>query len=868
VHELFGIPLGTLVVVLGVALVAALGALGLLALRNPVLLRLGVRNVARRRGRTVLIVAGLMLGTAIIGAALTAGDTMSNTIRSSAIATLGNTDEVVARKGALQGALGELGGTTGLPFFDASAVASVDAALGRSGLADGIAPAISEQVAVQAPAQRTNEPRVTVFATDPARIGAFGKIDSASRGAVFLSDLHAGEVYLNEHAAGELGVAANDEITVFAAASPVNLRVRDVVRYDGAGTDGSALLVPLATAQQLLGRPGQINSVLVSNRGGTTSGVPLTDEVVRTLTPALAPLGLEAGPTKQDALKDADAAGSAFMAFFTTFGSFSISAGILLIFLIFVMLAAERRSELGIARAIGTRRSHLVEMFTFEGAAYDLAAAVVGALLGAALAYGMVLVMATALSAETTGRVDIHYAVSVRSLVVAYALGVLITLAVVAFSAWRVSVMTISTAIRNLPEPVHLHRRRRLALGLAGIALGLLLAVAGASSSQASPLMLGVSVVLISLVPILRLLGGRERIAFTVPGFLMLVLLMLPWGLWEDVFGPLSMDFTTWIGVGLMIVVGAVWTIMYNADLLIGLVMRVLGRVRALVPILRISMAYPLAGRFRTGVTLAMFTLVVFTLVTGSTASNSFNHAFASTELYGGGFDVRATTSLATPITDMRAALAAAPGIRRSDFEVSASQSMVPLEARQLGTGRPFEQYPVRGLDDAFLSNTTFELGAVARGYASARSVWRALERNPGLAVVDSFIVPRRDNFSFAPFPSEFELTGFYYDDGTFDPIPIQVRDSQTGRSARLTVVGVLADTAPLDMLGISTSQRTLGTAFPGRAQPTIHYFRLAPGVDRSRAAAQLESAFLASGMEADRASWPSASWSAWPRSA
>ena len=41
------------------------------------------------------------------------------------------------------------------------------------------------------------------------------------------------------------------------------------------------------------------------------------------------------------------------MSLFTTFGTFSIAAGILLIFLIFVMLAAERRGELGIARAVG-----------------------------------------------------------------------------------------------------------------------------------------------------------------------------------------------------------------------------------------------------------------------------------------------------------------------------------------------------------------------------------------------------------------------------------------------------------------------------------------------------------------------------------
>ena len=49
------------------------------------------------------------------------------------------------------------------------------------------------------------------------------------------------------------------------------------------------------------------------------------------------------------------------------------------------MLATERRGEMGTARAIGTQRRHLVQMFLFEGAAYDVLAAVVGAALGLVL---------------------------------------------------------------------------------------------------------------------------------------------------------------------------------------------------------------------------------------------------------------------------------------------------------------------------------------------------------------------------------------------------------------------------------------------------------------------------------------------------
>ena len=160
--------------------------------------------------------------------------------------------------------------------------------------------------------------------------------------------------------------------------------MRAIVRYEGGATADQGLLMPLAAAQRLLHRPGMIRSIFVANRGGSGA----TDRVTRLLAPTLAPLGLEARPSKRDALELADKQGAEFMSLFTTFGSFSIAAGILLIFLIFVMLAAERRGELGIARAIGTRRSHLVQLFLFEGLAYDLIAAAVGALLGLAVATG------------------------------------------------------------------------------------------------------------------------------------------------------------------------------------------------------------------------------------------------------------------------------------------------------------------------------------------------------------------------------------------------------------------------------------------------------------------------------------------------
>ena len=820
----------------------------MLALRNRVFFKLAARNVARRRGRTALIVIGLMLGTAIISSALNVGDTVSHTIRSSVTKSLGQTDERISVKATEAENVVEFGEATGVGYFDEAVFDRVERVVQDSSLVDGLAPAIIESVALQDRTTRQTEPRVTLFAADPRRLGGFGAIEEVGGGTLTLSQLSPGRVYLNADAADSLRARAGDDVVVYAAGRPARYQVEAVVRYDGTGGDAESVLMPLAEAQDLLGLQGRVKHILVSNAGGETSGEPLTDDVVRLLRPELSPLGLEADPVKQDGLEAADAQGRSFMSLFTTFGTFSIAAGILLIFLIFVMLAAERRAEMGIARAIGTQRGHLVETFLFEGALYDIAAAAVGAALGLVVALAMVSVLAEALG--STG-LDIEYSLSPSSVLVAYTLGVLLTLVVVTASAWRVSVLNIVSAIRNLPEQRSPRTRRARAVGpLLGVAVGIAMVVSGVTSKQGPTFLVGVSVVIASLVPLARGIGVGERVAFTTGGLALVFWWLLPFSVYDALVPGLSMNFSVWVMSGLMVVLGATWTIMYNADVLLAFVTRVFGRLRSVAPVLRTAVAYPMRSRLRTGMTLAMFTLVVFTLVVGTTTSSAFTAAVNDEETFGGGFDVRATTSPASPIDDMRAAISVQPSLRPSDFAVVASQSFLPVEARQANSTAKFEPYPVRGLDDDFLENTTFGLAAKARGYASADAVWKAIADNPGYAVVDSLVVPRRANWNFGVLPP-FRLSGFDLEDGTFDPIPVEMRDPQTGTAVTVTVIGVLKDTAPFAMAGISTSQMTVAP-FGERVRPTVFYFALAESVDASRAARKLESAFLENGMEAE----------------
>jgi putative ABC transport system permease protein len=824
--KLFGIPVGTLALVLTALLVVALAVVAAVAVRNRVFVKLGLRSAQRRRGRSALIVVGLMLGTVIIGAALATGDTMSQTIRSTALGALGPADEVVGAKG-ISSMFATGSGGTGMRYFPQSYAQRIARAGG-----DRVAfvyPAVVDSVAVVDLRSRQSEPQVTLYASTPAGLP--------------VGALRPGEVVLNPKAASKLDARAGDTLRVLAGNAATGVRVKEVRPYSGGAAAAGGLLISLPAAQQLFGKPGLVDSYLVGNRDGVAG----TSSVIAALKPTLDPLGLEADNSRQDFIKLADQQGAAFMSLFTTFGSFSIAAGVLLIFLIFVMLAAERRNELGVARAVGTRRSHLVWIFVFEGLAYDLVAAAIGVLAGLGVAYLMVLALSGLLESSD---ISIGFTVKPASVALTYSIGVLLTLLVVAYSARRVSRMNIVSAIRSLPDPeTRKAGKRRWIWPTAGVLIGLLFVWAGVQAKDAVALGVGVSAVVLSAVPLLSRARVPVRPLRTAAGLTLVCWFSLP--IPRLLLGQLKTNFSLFVFGGLMIVIGATWVIAYNSDLLLGGLNATLGRIRPLAPILRMAVAYPLRSIFRTGVTLAMFTLVVFTLVVGSTITGSMVNAFNDVGSFGGGFDIRADVSPSAPIANVHQALRRAHGLNRSEFRAIASMSTLPVKARQIGQGAKPEDFIAHGVDNAFLRNTTYGLSARAPGYESAAAVWRALRVHPGLAVIDSLSVPHKMNYSFGA-SQAFHLRGMYLEDRTFASVHVQVRDPQTGEARRLTVIGVLAQTAPQTMVGLYTAQSALASAFGSRVQPTTYLFGVRHGVDPVATAKHLEAAFLSNGMQAD----------------
>ncbi len=611
---------------------------------------------------------------------------------------------------------------------------------------------------------------------------------------------------------------------------------------------------------------------------------------------------------KRDTLDSAELAGSAFTTIFVASGLFGITAGLVLIFLIFVMLASERKSEMGMARAVGAQRGHLVEMFVFEGTAYDLAAAAVGVALGVAV--GLIIALTLGQAFAGVG-LTISPSVSLTSLVVSYSLGMLVTFATVLFSANKVSHLNIVSAIRDLPEPprpsTYLRDRllapfrlvadafralfrlrifralrscliglpvsllRLVWLGFASgpftLLLGLFLISIGIQSANGAAYGTGVSFVIIGgmltlrglLRPLFRRLArGRDwnpdnlldRITYTLLGLLLTAFWALPTKYLEerlgvpDMSGGAEMLFIS----GILIVSGAVLVVMYNTDLILRLILLILGRSPRFAPVLRMAIAYPLSSRFRTGMTIAIFAVVMFSVIFMATLFKVNDVVLSDTEQFTGGFDLRVYASANNPVDDLPRAIARQRSLHRQDYAVIASLLTLPVEARQ-GAAERWAGYPVQAADAAYLESVDYDIGVKAQGYATAAEIWEAVRTKPGYAVIDRLAVPSRSTTSYVIGGPEFRLQGVYLEDETMQPIQVEVRDPNSEAVFDLTIIGVLEQSA-ITGYGLITSQDTLEKGLNIALPDPTYYIRLADGVDPAATSAALESAFLKNGLE------------------
>ena len=1054
--EIFGLSMNVIMATLLVVFLLGIAAIALLALRNRVMFRMGVRPITRRWGQTALIVIGVMLSTVIISAALGTGDTLSVSIRQETLDSLKTIDEVVVPTFAdAEDAFGTS------PFVDYERFERLQQDVAHLDTIDGLMPQLAVVAPSVNPRTKLNEGFLNVVGLEPSLLQGFGPLETVSGGEASLASLGSREAYVNERAAEELEAVAGDTLDLYVEGEPLAITVKGIVENGGLAGRGPTMMMPLSQVQEIFGREGEINTIIVSNAGDTLGGAEhskevtkelrvlfndravasrlkellrqeavvaaiqareedmseelrsdvaelraelakdeftaelnslLSDEdVVNELTAALddEDLGDVRGEAltlfeelsefrviefKRNLLELADQAGSFVTTFFLVMSLFSIAVGALLIFLIFIMLASARRPEMGMARAIGAKRDHLVKMFTFEGTAYALVSAAVGVGLGLAVSAVMIFVINRVFASfDDSFSLTIHFAP--RTIVVSYCLGMVITVATVAGSAFRVSRLNIVAAVRNIPEAVEVASRatlrqrgavllralvrpgiflwrgisalRRLRFGrftgytLLGLVwvfpvfwiadvvfavlrfawpyllAGWLTLLAGAGLAaygiwgveRAAVFTAGASLTIIGLGLFLRVLAGRgmrlevfgailliggtamlayfvtlrdalaiavavglaatgaamlvpffrgrvepradivDRLAFTFLGVLMLAFWVMPADPWPDLIAELAADFEMMFVSGVFMVAAAVWTIMYNADLLLGALTAATGRAGVLRPVLVTAVAYPLSNKVRTGLTLAMFALVIFTLMVMSILTNIFSGQFSDPDNVLGGWEVDGRVNANTPIEDMRQRIVDHPDLRIEDFEAIGGFTSLGAQARQVGgESQAWESTQLVGADDAYLGATGFTFKLIAEGYGDTdRDVWQALIDNPNLAVVGGYLLKSDEN---AQVNQEFQpiLQDVYYNDDGMKPVQMEVREPRTREVVTLTVIGVM-DRLHRSSGSIMTSKKVLDDAAPFPVPITSYRFRLADGVDAPTTSKGIESAFLEHGM-------------------
>src|SRR5262245_34625922 len=169
-ETIFGVPMTAFMIALLILLGLCLLSVGWVAWRRPVIFRLGMRNIPRRRAQTTLIVVGLMLSTLIVAAALGTGDTIDYSATSATYDLLGRVDEVVVYS---QGPDGQAA-TALSTKIDAGALTTVEQAVRGDPAVDGVMPMLFEIVPAVNLSQRQSEPNVTLAGLDPTRLDTFG----------------------------------------------------------------------------------------------------------------------------------------------------------------------------------------------------------------------------------------------------------------------------------------------------------------------------------------------------------------------------------------------------------------------------------------------------------------------------------------------------------------------------------------------------------------------------------------------------------------------------------------------------------------------------------------------------------------------
>ena len=776
-------------------------------------LRIGVGNFFRRKTQVAIVVAGLLIGTAIVTSSFVIQRTFDYTIRSAVFRSLDLVDETISVRTP---------DGSRVPF-DISVYDTLAANLPSMPDVSAIAPRIHLSGAAIDRRSSLFEPAVNLIGFDAGRdLGSFVRADGSAWDG---SGLAPTEAVINEKLAAAVEASLGDGLTlVFGGPrGPLNVTVAAIVKDAGRGAwnDGSDLFVPLPSMQSALGVTDQINVILVANVGGAEQGYLRSDAAASQLESHLPTSpSFTVAQAKADSVKGATEGADRLSQVFVLLSFFTIIAGILLIVNIFVMLAEERKGEMGVARALGMRRKNLVQSFVSEGLLYALLSSVVG-MFGGLLIAGVILWgFSQVFQGGFGGGLVLTWTIS--DLLTGFAIGFLITMATIGIASFRVSKLNIVRAIRDIPEPVpHRSTRRQLAIGAVLVALGALGTVVSLARQNLILQDAGPSALAIGIAVLTMRITSPRRV-FTAAGILMLAWLLSPW----KFFSTATADITLFILVGLLLILGGLLIVLFNSEAFLAVATR-LFRSRTWRPVVRTAIAYPMNKKFRTGATLASIALVMFTIATMSCIQAMVSSSI-STASYreSGGFQLLGSSAI--PIPNWETAFTDYSRTPAGSANIGDQHGIPQARIRITPAAHPSVQYASSLIGVPSSWTPPLSLQARAANYSDDAAAWAAIQSNADVAILDGSVVPNNFGPNFGSFSA---VVGdvFRY-------------TNATGATRTVRVIGILYEQFAQ---GLWVSAATV-KADVGMEAASLFYFQVKDGVDVTKAGHDLERYFLA----------------------
>lgn len=782
-------------------------------LRRPSFRRLAVRNLLRRRTEAVLVVLGSSLGTAVIASAFVVGATFHASVRDGARTQLGPIDEQVTLAQVNDLARAE-------QLLRAPPLRNVD----------GVLPTLRLDAAGSNLSGSLVKPTISIGGLDLVRAAHFGGHPADTGLSSVVTQLRRGEVIVGTRLARALQVTKRDQMVVHVWGQAHTLVVRAVV--DPIGLAGATdLIVSKSTISQwwyAAGSPPRgapTAMILVSNTGRVFDSAQHSDAVAREIASRLTPaLAHEVSSVKADLLKHAVERGSSLGQLFTGIGTFSVLAGVLLLINLFVMLAEERKKELGLARAVGLQRFDLVRILTLEGAFFGVAAAFVGAFVGAGLAW-IVARRAAGLVGHDDVGFHLRFVAPTSVLTISALIGLGISLVTVWITSLRVASLNIVQALRDMPEAPRTHHEWSSSLlGAVGILAGVLLTLWGLVSVVPLAAVLGPPLALCSSLPLLRPIVGR-RVSTALASAATLVWCIGVFTFLKRITERTSVPVFVVQGV---VMVAAAVALATALDRAWSVGVTFLSRTGKGVAA-RIGLAYPLEKTFRTGLLVGMYALIVFTLTfLVIYAQITTNQTSSITQRVSGGADLLVDANGSATVTN--AQLDAMPGVQRVATIWRAGPSF------RTATHPGATQWAMSGFDESLLAVGVPHLAERAPGMGTDRAVFATLLAHPRDVVVDDHFLD--ESGLTAPHAGAAGIGSF-----------INAHDPISGKSARFRVVGITSE--DIVGAGVWASAASVRSLSGVGAVPSRFTLRLEPGVNPDLVVDQIERRYGTSGVVA-----------------